>query len=154
MFFSTKKPFTFNRLPFGMSNAPIEEARVHTFGPATSAAQFGNGKFPYRRSKDSTSLRLAAMRTIIFTSSLCCFAGDLSIMPFYPCASFCCCCRSDSKNSAASPSLQFLRSAMSLIACSGVSVVRAGAEYGFFLIMLKYDLRDFLPRRRLFHTFR
>ena len=24
MFFKTNKPFTFNRLPFGMSNAPIE----------------------------------------------------------------------------------------------------------------------------------
>jgi len=24
MFFTTKKPFTFNRLPFGMSNAPIK----------------------------------------------------------------------------------------------------------------------------------
>jgi len=68
-------------------------------------------------------------------------------------SSFCCCCRrSDFKNSAAPSSLQFLRSAMSLLACSGVSFLSVGGEYGFFCIILKYDLHAFSPHDPHFVT--
>ena len=50
---------------------------------------------------------------------------------------FCSCWRSDSRNSAASSSLQFLRSATSFLAWSGVNFVTAGGEYGVFVVFLE-----------------
>jgi len=53
--------------------------------------------------------------------------------------------RGGCKNSAASSSLQFLCSATSFMACSRVSWVSAGGEYGFFFLRVisNYDLHLF-----------
>jgi hypothetical protein len=58
---------------FALVANQVEERRAHTFDPATSAAQFANGKLQDRRSKDSISIQFCAMRTTPFFFVLPCW---------------------------------------------------------------------------------
>jgi len=67
MFLKTKKPFTFNRLPFGMSNAPIKRDDLENhnwirWSTNNSKAERTNSPDRYREDQRSNEGQSAAGR--------------------------------------------------------------------------------------------